>query len=212
MRARGRTALATGRRLERAATMARQMGCGRRAWTARPRELARLGKGLERMRRRLWRERDGPVPMGAWLGRTSDGQVPKDARLGRTGQRVGADGQPAGAGGQRAGVDEQLTRADSGDDAWFAWFPFAQTRRPARGDGSSEPETAGVQTAALATDRTSIQVQILPPLEQVLTIIGAMLPSTGGPGALALAAGLVGLGGAGIWLRRTGSRRQRGEP
>lgn len=149
---------------------------------------------------------------GVGLAVGEAGQVAPDGLAG--GDVLGpANGYVAGAGaagGTHDGEGASATaRADSVDLEWFAWIPFGQTRRPGRRDGSSEPETAGVQTAALSTDRTSIQVQILPALEQVVTAIGAMLPSTGGPGALALAAGLVGLGGAGFWLRRAGVRRQR---
>jgi hypothetical protein len=50
-------------------------------------------------------------------------------------------------------------------------------------------------------------VQILPAIQQIVSAISAMLPSTGGPGAAALGLGLLGLGGLGIWLRRAGRRR-----
>jgi len=78
---------------------------------------------------------------------------------------------------------------------------------PGSGRSSSDPETAGVQAAAATSDRTSIRVQVMPPLDQTLTAIGARIPSTGGPSAAALGLGLAMLGGLGFWLRRAGRRR-----
>jgi LPXTG-motif cell wall-anchored protein len=82
------------------------------------------------------------------------------------------------------------------------------TQSTPRDDSTSgEPETAGVQTAAISTDRASIHVLVLPPLEQILPAIAAFIPSTGGPAAAALAIGLLGLGGLGVYLRRHSRRR-----
>jgi hypothetical protein len=78
---------------------------------------------------------------------------------------------------------------------------------PGSGKSSSDLETAGVQAAAATSDRTSIRVQIMPPLDQILSAIGASIPSTGGPSAAALGVGLAMLGGLGFWLRRAGQRR-----
>jgi hypothetical protein len=50
-------------------------------------------------------------------------------------------------------------------------------------------------------------VLVLPPLEQILPAIAAFIPSTGGPGAAAIAISLSALGGLGVWLRRKGTRR-----
>jgi hypothetical protein len=70
-----------------------------------------------------------------------------------------------------------------------------------------DTQTAGIQTASVSTDRTSIRLQILPPLGQILPAIGATITSTGGPAAATLAVGLAGLGGLGVWLRHLGRRR-----
>jgi hypothetical protein len=63
-----------------------------------------------------------------------------------------------------------------------------------------------VQSAAAAgPDRTSILVQIMPALGQVLPSIKAMLPSTGGPSLVVLGLGVVVFGSLGLWLRRAGA-------
>jgi hypothetical protein len=69
------------------------------------------------------------------------------------------------------------------------------------------PETAGVQAAAIRSDRATITVQVVPPLAQILPTIQALIPSTGGPNAVALATGLIALGGLGVALRRVGRKR-----
>jgi hypothetical protein len=80
---------------------------------------------------------------------------------------------------------------------------------------SPTPETAGVQTVSITSDRVAITVQVLPPLEEILRRvqalppINALIPSTGGPTAVALATGLFALGGLGVWLRRVGRDRPR---
>jgi len=89
----------------------------------------------------------------------------------------------------------------------FAQQPGRQRTSPAADTRTPDPETAGVQTAAISTDRASIHVLVLPLLEQILPAIAAFIPSTGGPSAAALAIGLVALGGVGVWLRRRGARR-----
>jgi hypothetical protein len=73
---------------------------------------------------------------------------------------------------------------------------------------SPTPETAGVQAAAVPSNRTAVSVQVVPPLAQILPAIRATIPSTGGPSAVALATGLVGLGGLGVWLRHAGRKRR----
>jgi hypothetical protein len=104
-------------------------------------------------------------------------------------------------------AEAQVDHSIADQDPLFATvFLFAQTS-PAADSSSPETETAGVQTAALSSDRASIRVLVLPPLEQILPAIAAFIPSTGGPGPAALAIGLVGLGGLGVWLRRHGRRR-----
>jgi hypothetical protein len=107
-------------------------------------------------------------------------------------------------------MESKLDLATASQDPLFATiFLFAQQQTAgANGDPtSSDPETAGVQTAAIATDRASIHVLVLPALEQVVTAIAAFIPSTGGPGVAALLIGLTALGGLGVWLRRAGKRR-----
>jgi hypothetical protein len=108
--------------------------------------------------------------------------------------------------GQISGLDA-VDRSIAEQDPLFATvFLFAQTSPPT--DSSSpETETAGVQTTGLSSDRASIRVLVLPPLDQILPAIAAFIPSTGGPGAAAQAIGLIGLGGVGVWLRRRGTRR-----
>ena len=70
------------------------------------------------------------------------------------------------------------------------------------------PETAGVQTASIAPgDRTSILVSIGPPLNQMISTLVAIVPSTGGPSIAVLATALLALGGVGLWLRRSGRIR-----
>jgi hypothetical protein len=69
-------------------------------------------------------------------------------------------------------------------------------------------ETAGVQSASLGSDRTSIMVQIIEPLKQIMPAINAILPSTGGPSTPLVALVLFGLGGVGVGLRRVGLRRR----
>jgi len=107
-------------------------------------------------------------------------------------------------------ADSKLDLATASQDPLFATiFLFAQQQTAgANGDPtSSDPETAGVQTAAIATDRASIHVLVLPALEQIVTAIAAFIPSTGGPGVAVLLIGLTALGGVGVWLRRVGRRR-----
>jgi nicotinate-nucleotide--dimethylbenzimidazole phosphoribosyltransferase len=83
---------------------------------------------------------------------------------------------------------------------------FSETLVYQQSDPTNDiPETAGVQTASIAApDRTSIVVAIAPPVTQIISTIVAILPSTGGPSAVALATALLGLGGVGVWLRRSG--------
>jgi hypothetical protein len=76
--------------------------------------------------------------------------------------------------------------------------------------GLAGPEANGVQASSIGSDRTSIRVLVLPPLNQILPAIAAMIPSTGGPSAAALALGLIALGGLGVRLRRIGLRRSPG--
>jgi hypothetical protein len=107
-------------------------------------------------------------------------------------------------------MDSKFDLATASQDPLFATiFLFAQQQTDgANGDpSSSDPETAGVQIAAIGTDRASIHVLVLPALEQVATAIAAFIPSTGGPGVAALLIGLTALGSLGVWLRRVGKRR-----
>jgi hypothetical protein len=111
-----------------------------------------------------------------------------------------------------AGTDVDFGRARLGRYRTFAaallFLQASPQLAPGTGKRSpSDPETAGVQAAAAASDRTSIRVQILPPLNQILRAIGASIPSTGGPAAAALGLGLCILGGLGFGLRRSGQRR-----
>jgi hypothetical protein len=81
--------------------------------------------------------------------------------------------------------------------------PQAAAGTNTNAQGETDPETAGVQTSAIGgSDRTSIRVLIMPPLDQILPPIAALIPSTGGPTAVALAVVLASLGGLGFWLRR----------
>ena len=73
-------------------------------------------------------------------------------------------------------------------------------------DSSDDPETAGVQIAAIS-DRASIRVQIVTALQSVASVVTQILPSTGGP-PLAIALGLGALGGIGFGLRGVGRRRK----
>jgi hypothetical protein len=126
-----------------------------------------------------------------------------DAALANTAGLVG--GQDAAT----SSAESTLDLAIASQDPLFATILiFAQQTAQANGDPtSSDPETAGVQTAAISTDRASIHVLVLPALEQVVTAIVGFIPSTGGPAAAALLTGLGTLGGVGVWLRRVGRRR-----
>jgi hypothetical protein len=90
-------------------------------------------------------------------------------------------------------------------DDWFAAFAAADVFPQA----VPTPETAGVQAASLTSDRTAITVQVVPPFERVLQAIGAVIPSTGGPTAIALATALIALGALGLGLRWAGRERAR---
>jgi hypothetical protein len=106
--------------------------------------------------------------------------------------------------------DSAMDLAIASQDPLFATiFLAAHQQQQTAPDNASgpEPETAGVQTAAISTDRASIHVLVLPPLAQVVTAIAAFIPSTGGPTAAAIAFALASLGGVGVWLRRAGTRR-----
>jgi hypothetical protein len=74
---------------------------------------------------------------------------------------------------------------------------------------SPTPETAGVQTASISSDRTAITIQIMPLVQRILPTIGAMIPSTGGPSAALFGSALLAVGGLGLWLRRAGRERGR---
>jgi hypothetical protein len=112
--------------------------------------------------------------------------------------------------GQASGLDEADLSIASQDPLFATVFLFAQRGAQSSPGGdttTSDPETAGVQTAAISTDRASIHVLVLPPLDQILPTLAGFIPSTGGPSAAALAISLVALGGLGVWLRRRGMRR-----
>ena len=63
-----------------------------------------------------------------------------------------------------------------------------------------------MQAASVTTDRTSIRIQILPPLEQIVPAIVRTIPSTGGPALISLVLALAALGSVGGWLRYLGRR------
>jgi hypothetical protein len=123
---------------------------------------------------------------------------------------AGAPGAPAAAAGQAGAMGLAGQAGLTG--------PAGQAGGPAGQEGPTEPtgetpvpqtETAGVQSqAAVSPDRTSIRLQILPPLDQILPALSQTIPSTGGPAAATLAVGLAALGGLGVWLRHLGRRRR----
>jgi hypothetical protein len=61
-----------------------------------------------------------------------------------------------------------------------------------------------VPTASISPDRTAITVQIVPPVQRMLTAIGATIASAGGPSAAVFGSALLAMGGIGFWLRRAG--------
>ena len=90
------------------------------------------------------------------------------------------------------------------DDGMAAAEVVADAELFAASNAVPTPQTAGVQTAAVSSDRTSIVVQIMPPVQQAVAAIRAAIPSTGGPSAAVLASVLVGIGAFGLFLRRAG--------
>jgi hypothetical protein len=162
-------------------------------------------------------------PSGAGAGAratrsTTGAQMSQAAASGETAPHAAAVGTPQAAdAADRAGTsiargsDVGIARAPVAREMTFAaamlFLQASPQVAPGSGRSSSDPETAGVQSAAATSDRTSIRVQIMPPLDQILTAIGARIPSTGGPSVAALGVGLALLGGLGYRLRRAGRRR-----
>lgn len=95
----------------------------------------------------------------------------------------------------------------SADAANFAAGKLFAQPRPTPHAANQDVEAAGVQAVSITPDRTAILVQVAPQIQRITSAIGGMIPSTGGPGALAVVTLLVSIGGAGVWLRRAGRRR-----